>query len=132
MAINFYSGQTFNGAGCLAYSGNPVPGYYGTSGLNGNQPDFSQWIITAGLYDQSGNLLYSFQVTNLANIAYPATNGTYTVFAPSGDTAQWPVGKAQVLVQATSSGGIELSVIQCSISNDRSLIVLTLDKRKRR
>jgi hypothetical protein len=123
MAINFYSGQTFNGAGCLAYSGNPVPGYYGTSGLNGNQPDFSQWIITAGLYDQSGNLLYSFQVTNLANIAYPATNGTYTVFAPSGEV---------VLQSTVAQCGIELSVIQCSISNDRSLIVLTLDKRKRR
>jgi len=103
MAFKFYQGQTFNGAGCLAFTG-PVAS--GTSGVNGNQPDFSQWALTASLYDQTGDTqIYSFTVLNQSNTAVPNTNGLYTVTAPSGDTAQWPIGKAQFILLATAPDG---------------------------
>ncbi|WP_250866188.1 hypothetical protein [Caballeronia sp. INSB1] len=104
MALNFYVGQDFNGAGRIGYAGNPTPGYYGTYGENGNQPDFSQWSITAGVYTQKGKLVYTFDVVNLSNLAVPKTNGCYQVFGPGADTAIWPVQKLQVLVKAVSSG----------------------------
>lgn len=106
MAFNFFAGQTFNGAGSLGFVGNVTPGYYGTSGTNASQPDFSQWSISAALYDATGeSLIYQFQVTNQSNTALADTNGLYTVTAPAGDTAQWPIGKAQFCVKAVAADG---------------------------
>ncbi|WP_179400667.1 hypothetical protein [Burkholderia guangdongensis] len=109
MAFNFYAGQTFNGAGNLAFVGNFTPGYYGTYGVTGNQPDFSQWVISASLYDATGQtLIYNFKVTNLSDPALPNTNGLYMITAISGDTAQWVIGKAQFVVKAVAADGSEI------------------------
>lgn len=106
MAVNFYAGDSFNYAGALNFPKNNPPGYNGTSGPKGNQPDYSLWSIVAKMYDASGDTeLYTFQVVNLSNPEQPDTNGLYTVQAPNSDTALWKPGKVQIILQASISAG---------------------------
>ncbi|MBU9472085.1 hypothetical protein [Burkholderia multivorans] len=102
MAYDFYSGATFNFTGTLQLSGNVVGG---TSGINGNQPDFSQWAITAAMFDPTGEINYgSIAVTNLSG-GSAATNGMYELNATSTQTSTWPTGKAQLTLKVIAADG---------------------------
>lgn len=102
MAYDFFQGSTFNFAGTLQLTGAVVGG---TSGVNKNQPDFSQWAITAAMYDPEGVTNYgSIAVTNLSG-GDPTTNGLYNLTATSSQTSTWPVGKAQLTLKVTAADG---------------------------
>ncbi|MFM0554787.1 hypothetical protein P0D69_28025 [Paraburkholderia sediminicola] len=103
MAYNFYAGSTFNYAGSLQMTG-AVAG--GTSGTNSNQPDYSTWVVTAALFDQSGeNKVGSITVSNNSLPEYPSTNGLFELNAAASETIKWPIGKAQLNVQAITPQG---------------------------
>ncbi|MEX3923089.1 hypothetical protein AB4Y36_03570 [Paraburkholderia sp. BR10936] len=106
MAYDFYAGSTFNFTGSLQLVG---PTVAGTSGVNGNQPDFSQVTVTAGMYDQTGEtLLSAITVLNLAMLSNPETNGLFTLNANAATTATWPPGKAQFILQIIMQDGSKL------------------------
>jgi hypothetical protein len=103
MAYPFYAGSTFNYAGTLQLSG-ATPG--GSSGVNSNQPDFSQWAVSAGLYDQAGeNLIGAISVVNNSIPTLPSSNGLFLLNAPSTETVTWPIGKAQLIMQVITNTG---------------------------
>ncbi|SAK46429.1 hypothetical protein AWB76_00911 [Caballeronia temeraria] len=82
----------------------------GTYGPNGNQPDWSQWNIQAALFDSDAeNQIGSFTVTNLSDPTVPDTNGLYQITASAGDTAKWPVGKAQFWISAQGPNGVTIT-----------------------
>lgn len=102
MAYNFFAGATFNYAGTLQ-----LKGEY----LNGTQPDYGKWTVSASIYDQTGMVQIAvLSVTNLYNPALPATNGLYQVNAPASQTATWPIGKAQLNLQViTDTGSVQFA-----------------------
>ncbi|WP_175658228.1 hypothetical protein [Burkholderia vietnamiensis] len=103
MAFDFYIGSTFNYAGTFQLSG-PTPG--GTFGTAGNQPDFSQYSITAGMYDQTGEKLYShINVSNCSIASNPDSNGVVIFNATADVTATWPQGKAQLAAKVITQDG---------------------------
>lgn len=99
--MNFYAGATFNYVGTLQLKG-PQTG--GTFGVNGDQPDFSQWTVNANVYDQTGDtLIATLSVTNNSSPALPATNGSFQLTATAAQTALWPIGKAQIVLQVITN-----------------------------
>ncbi len=97
MAYDFIAGASFSYAGTLQLTG-PTPG--GTSGINGNQPDFSRTSVAAQLYDQTGETLVgTITVTNNSVETMPASNGTYFLTASPDQTITWPLGKLQLILQ---------------------------------
>ncbi|MEZ0602965.1 hypothetical protein ACAX43_12540 [Paraburkholderia sp. IW21] len=107
MAVDFYAGTTFSYAGTLALEGGVASG---TSGVNGDQPDFSQWSIQVGLFDaEAETQIGSFSVTNLSDPTVPTTNGLFQITAAASATATWPVGKAQFWISAKGPDGTTLS-----------------------
>jgi len=103
MAYPFYAGQTFNYQGSLTFFFNAKSAI---SGDSTQQPDYSQWAINAWLYDQTGEILIAtIPVANVSNTLVPASNGLYTMSVPASVTAQWPIGKAQLIVQVTTDSG---------------------------
>ena len=106
MAYSFYVGTTFNYAGTLQLIG-PTGG--GTAGINKNQPDFSQWAVSAALYDQAGDtLIETIAVANNSIPALPSSNGLFLLTASASQTASWPIGKAQLILQVTTDTGTVL------------------------
>jgi hypothetical protein len=102
VAYDFYQGATFNFTGTLQLTGDVIGG---TSGVNGNQPDFSQWAITAAMFDQEGVKTYgAINVTNLSG-GSSATNGMYSLTATTTQTSAWPVGKAQLALKVIAADG---------------------------
>ncbi|MBU9639580.1 MULTISPECIES: hypothetical protein [Burkholderia cepacia complex] len=102
MAYDFYAGSSFNFVGTLQLSGDVVGG---TSGVNKNQPDFSQWAITAAMYDPSGEINYgAIAVANLSG-SDPTTNGLYNLSATGAQTSTWPIGKAQLALKVIAADG---------------------------
>jgi hypothetical protein len=103
MSNNFYAGASFNYAGNLQLIG-PTPG--GTSGINGDQPDFSQWTVNASFYDPTGEtLICTLAVTNNSSPSIPATNGNFQITASPEQTALWPSGKVQLVLQVITDAG---------------------------
>lgn len=103
MPFDHYVGTTFHYAGTLQLTGETP---YGTAGVNKNQPDFSQWSVNAWLYDQAGEKqVGSITVTNNSNPALPASNGLYQLYASAAETATWPIGKTQLVLQVTTDVG---------------------------
>lgn len=106
MAYSFYVGTTFNYMGNLQLIG-PQAG--GTAGINKNQPDFSQWAVSAALYDQAGEkLIETIAVSNNSTPALPSSNGLFLLTASASQTASWPIGKAQLILQVTTDTGTVL------------------------
>ncbi|MFP4831859.1 hypothetical protein [Paraburkholderia sp. BR10879] len=106
MAYDFYAGSTFNFAGSMQLVGETTGG---TSGVNGNQPDFSQIAVTAGVYDQTGDkLLGAITVLNISIPSNPESNGLFVLSASATETATWPVGKAQLILQVILQDGSKL------------------------
>lgn len=106
MAYDFYAGSTFNFAGTLQLVGETADG---TSGTNGNQPDFSQVAVTAGMYDQTGEtLLGAITVLNNSVPSSPQSNGLFVLSVSADDTAAWPLGKAQLILQVIMQDGSKL------------------------
>ncbi|MEZ0602969.1 hypothetical protein ACAX43_12560 [Paraburkholderia sp. IW21] len=104
--MNFYAGATFNYAGTLQLKG-PNPG--GAYGVNGDQPDYSQWTVTANLFDPTGDtLIGSLAVTNNSTPTLPSTNGNFQLTATAAQTALWPVGKAQLVLKVSTDIGTVL------------------------
>jgi hypothetical protein len=103
MSNNFYAGASFNYTGSLQLSG---PTQAGTSGVNGDQPDFSQWTVNASFYDPTGETqICILTVTNNSSDAIPATNGNFQLTATPTQTALWPAGKVQLVVQVVTDTG---------------------------
>ncbi|MCI1046955.1 hypothetical protein [Caballeronia zhejiangensis] len=101
--MKFYAGATFNYAGTLQLTGPFAGGIYG---VTGDQPDFSQFNISAYIYDMSGEILIStLTVTNNSSTAAPSTNGNYQINASADETATWPAGKAQIIFKLIASDG---------------------------
>ncbi|MCI1046951.1 hypothetical protein [Caballeronia zhejiangensis] len=106
MAVNFFAGDSFNYTGFLNLDG--VAG--GTFGVAGNQPDYSQWSIQCGLFNEGATTQVGFfTVTNLSDPNVPATNGLYQLSAPASATALWPVGKAEFWITARGPDGTTIS-----------------------
>lgn len=108
MAYDFYIGTSFDRIGTLQLRG-AVQG--GTSGINKDQPDFSQWTIHVGMFNAEGDKqIGTLAVTNLADGFDRALNGKFHINAGPAETAKWPIGKAQFCITAMAPGG---SVLTC-------------------
>ncbi|SAK46410.1 hypothetical protein AWB76_00907 [Caballeronia temeraria] len=103
--MNIYTGASFNYAGTLRTSGSVASG---TSGVSGDQADYSLWQVSANVFTEDGEYIDSITVTNNTNAVLPDTNGRFQLTATPSQTALWPVGKAQLVFKCvTPTGDVE-------------------------
>lgn len=106
MAYPHTAGASFNLVCNLEFEGDQPGGEYG---VFGNQPDYSQWTVTAGMFDQDGiNQYSSILITNYSNPDSPITNGLVSGSVSAAETANWTRGKAQLIFKCITDTGTVL------------------------